>query len=94
MIAGKCEDFGNGLDRLLTPQKRDETHESVGDSLLAAITETKRLGARFGKLQSRDGWHGHPDSTEVINVPLGLRLPLRGSLRGGTFLASCSVKSF
>ena len=31
---------------------------------------------------------GIPDSTEVINVPLHLGLPLRGSLRGGTFLAS------
>ena len=35
---------------------------------------------------------GIPDSTEVINVPLHLGLPLRGSLRGGTFLASSHAK--
>jgi hypothetical protein len=37
---------------------------------------------------------GIPDSTEVINVPLHFGLPLRGSLRGGTFLASCHAKYF
>jgi hypothetical protein len=35
---------------------------------------------------------GIPYSTEVINVPL--HFGLRGSLRGGTFLASCHAKFF